>query len=341
VEASGPLFTRSSTPAAFYTIGDSRFFPATVGLLNSLRLTGHRDPLYILDCGLSPVHRGLLEEHSSVISIDRTRAANPTLFKPILPSVQMSGVVVVMDSDAIVTAPLEPVLREAAAGRIVAVPDPESDRWFAEWQRVFDLSAVPRHQPYVSAGFAAFSVDHWPDLLPRWGDACRRIRFHPTIHEEAVDGPTAQGDQDALNALLMTEVPGEAVSLLPVEAVPVGERERETRVRDLASLSCTHRGTSTLVVQATGRPKPWGRRAWAGVGYGAYLRLLRRCLTGPGLTLRVPERLLAPWLHSGLEGMVRLDALLAFNSVYARVVRVPGVGALARSMQRSARRVAR
>lgn len=324
--------------ASFYTVSDRSFFPATVGLLNSLRLTGHRYPVVVLDCGFSSEQRALLDEHSTVISIDRTTAANPTLFKPVAPSAQRSGIVVVMDSDAIVTARLGPLLDEARAGRIVAVPDPESDRWFPEWQRIFDLSGLPRQQPYVGAGFVAVSVDHWPNLLPLWSDACRRIRFHRTIYEDVAESPTAQGDQDALNALLMTEFPREALSLLPVEAVPVGERERETRVRHLSSLSCTHRGRRTLVVQTSGRPKPWGRRAWAGVGYGAYLRLLRRCLTGPELTLRVPERMLAPWLRSGTGGAIRLESLLMFNSVYSKVVRVPRIGALARSTQKAVRR---
>jgi hypothetical protein len=320
-------------------VSDWSFFPATVGLLNSLRLTGHGDPLVILDCGFSLDQRRLLEEHTTLISFDRTRATNPTLLKPIAPSAQRSGVVVMIDSDAIVTAPLGPVVEEAAGGRIVAVPDPESGRRFPEWQRLFELSGLPRRQPYVSAGLVAFSVDHWPDFLPRWSAACRRIWSHPTIHEEARDWPTSQGDQDALNALLMTEFPREALTLLPVEAVPLGPAEGRTRVVQLSSLSCTYRGRATLVVQTSGRPKPWGRRAWAGVGYGAYVRLLRRCLTGRGLTVRPPGLMFAPWLRSGPRGTIRLSYLLVFNSIYSRLARTPPFGALLRSLQRAAGRL--
>jgi hypothetical protein len=320
-------------------VSDWSFFPATVGLFNSLRLTGHGDPLVILDCGFSLAQRRILEDHSTLISFDRTRATNPTLFKPIAPSAQRSGVVVVVDSDVIVTAHLGPIIEKAAGGRIVAVPDPESDRRFEEWQGLFELSSIPRRQPYVNAGLVAFSVDHWPDLLPRWSAACRKIWSHRTIHEHAPDGPTSQADQDALNALLMTEFPREALMLLPAVAAPLGHAGRKARVLHLPSLSCTYGGRRTLLVQSTGRPKPWGRHAWAGVGHGAYVRLLRRCLSGPGVALRPPARKLAPWLRSGAWGTIRLTALRMVSSQYSRAARVPRVRALMRSLQHVARRL--
>ena len=46
-----------SAPATFYTVTDAEFFPGTVALLNSLRLVGHREPLVVLDNGLTPEQR--------------------------------------------------------------------------------------------------------------------------------------------------------------------------------------------------------------------------------------------------------------------------------------------
>ncbi len=40
--------------AAFYAVANSRYFLGAVGMLNSLRLLGHREPAYVLDCGLTP-----------------------------------------------------------------------------------------------------------------------------------------------------------------------------------------------------------------------------------------------------------------------------------------------
>ena len=48
-------------PAAFYCVADERYFLGAVGLVNSLRLVGHDEPIYLLDCGLTDDQRELLE----------------------------------------------------------------------------------------------------------------------------------------------------------------------------------------------------------------------------------------------------------------------------------------
>jgi hypothetical protein len=47
-----------------YTISDAAFFPRTVMLLNSLRLTGNVGSLVVLDAGLEPGQPRLLEPHA-------------------------------------------------------------------------------------------------------------------------------------------------------------------------------------------------------------------------------------------------------------------------------------
>jgi hypothetical protein len=305
----------------FYTITDRGFFPATVGLLNSLRLTDHRSPLIVLDCGLTPRQRGLLSEHAALVPYERERATNPGLFKPFAVLTEPDGVVVVIDSDVVVTGSLKPVVRDAGSGRIVAVPDPDVGRWFGEWEEVFGLAAPPRRQPYVNTGFVAFSADRWPDLLPRWWEACRRIWSRPSMYEGGGRGPTGQADQDALNAILMSEVPSEALALLPREVAPMSRAGRRgTKVVDPRTLSCTFRGTPTLFLQSTGRPKPWNPLAWKGGGHGAYVRMLRRVLAGPDVVLRVADEELPPWLRRGAWGAVSLTALRATSWTAARAV---------------------
>ena len=42
----------SAPRAAFYCVADERYFLGAVGMLNSLRLLGHAEPIYVLDCGV-------------------------------------------------------------------------------------------------------------------------------------------------------------------------------------------------------------------------------------------------------------------------------------------------
>ena len=186
----------------FYTISDDRYFLGVVGLTNSLRLTGHHNNLVVLDCGLTQSQLELLRPHCSMIEMSRELATNPTLFKPFHYLLKPKGIVVIIDSDMIVTRSLEPILNLDKNGKICAFPDPENNRWFREWHQLFSLSSEPRHQTYVNAGFLAFSTRYWPNLPERWWQSCERILIHPTVAEGVIDGPSAQADQDALNALL-------------------------------------------------------------------------------------------------------------------------------------------
>ena len=129
--------------------------------------------------------------------------------------------------------------------------------WFVEWEQIFRLPCRPRRQAYVNAGFLAFSVEHWPDLLPRWWDSCRLVWSHPTIYEDAVwEDPTSQADQDALNALLMSEVPAESLSVLSRETQPDTEQLRYL-VELVDQLSCSLHGKPVTLVHLTGKTKPW------------------------------------------------------------------------------------
>ena len=57
----------------YFTVSTHRFFLGTVALLNSLRLTGNAGELVVLDAGLTPDERELLERSSERSSLLRTR----------------------------------------------------------------------------------------------------------------------------------------------------------------------------------------------------------------------------------------------------------------------------
>ena len=51
---SGRVTVEEDRPdVAFYCVADERYFLGAVGLINSLRLVGHDEPIFLLDCGLT------------------------------------------------------------------------------------------------------------------------------------------------------------------------------------------------------------------------------------------------------------------------------------------------
>src|SRR6478736_1704220 len=120
----------------YYTISEAEFFLGTVMLLNSLRLTGNHGKLVVLDVGLRPDQRALLERHADVVDIPVKIAGTPGSMKPYPYLLGASGTVVFIDSDIVVTGPLDEALDLGRQGRIVATPawtEDARNRWFAEW----------------------------------------------------------------------------------------------------------------------------------------------------------------------------------------------------------------
>lgn len=282
-----------------YSICNASYFPGLIALINSLALTGHHHPIIVGDCGLTDAQQQFLRgvPCCSLHALDPTMVQNPTQYKafPLLAGAR--GIAVIIDSDMIVTGSLEPIIAKARAGKLCAYPNPIDDRWFAEWQQVFDLPTVPRRQVYVCAGFLAFSVPAYPDLLRQWWDACAKIVSHPTVQEGGRwDSPTSQADQDALNAILMTTYPAEALSLEPADQTAYRWDFHLVETRDVTQLECYFRGDRPVILHASLTPKPWQRE---GVTRDTYTMLLFRLLLGRDLLAMPPLALLDPMLHPG------------------------------------------
>ena len=301
--------------ATFYAVSDSRYFPGLVALVNSIRLTGHDHRIVVGDCGLRPEQRELLASHCTVLDLPRNMAANPVVLKPFPYLAEPDGVAVLIDADMIVTGSLDPIIGMAAEGKVCAFPDPESKRWFPEWRELFDLPANPRRQTYVCAGFVAFSTVHFPDLLERWWHCSVRVPAHRTLGGGAPNSdPLAQADQDALNALLMSEVRPEALKVLPIEAMPTWSGLARTRVVDARTLACALHDTPTLVLHAAGTGKPWDpQRGWKRLKRDAYVILARRLLLGPDVPIRLRPGQLPLWLQAGVGGELALRTIDTLN----------------------------
>jgi hypothetical protein len=299
--------------ATFFSMGDARYFPGLAAVINSIRVTGHRQPIVVADCGLTPAQRSRLAKECTFV--DLIFAANPQSYKPFPYLTNPTGIVVLLDADMIVTGSLEPVIASAAAGKICAFTDPEPDRWFAEWQEFFELRNPPRRQTYVCSGFVAFSTVHFPELLERWWQASIRIPRHRTNAGGAPNSdPIAQVDQDAWNAVLACEFEQEALNALPMEAMPMFSQLARTRVVDEATLACTLDGQQALVLHAAGAGKPWDpRRGWKKVRRDAYVILTRRLLLGEDVPIRLVPEELPIWMRAGAGGELALRALDALN----------------------------
>src|SRR6266511_52133 len=138
-------------PAAFYCVADESYFLGAVGLINSLRLAGHDEPIFLLACGLETARRELLEPH--VTLVDPPRDAPPWLLKTVAPRLHPAETMVLVDTDMIVTRSLAPLVELAAGGRAVAFEN-NIDRFVPEWGALLDLGPV-RRQPYVSSALVA------------------------------------------------------------------------------------------------------------------------------------------------------------------------------------------
>lgn len=189
-------------PCAFYSVSDSRFFLGAVALINSLRLAGHDEPIFIVDTGLTPGQRSRLAEHVTLIPAPGSEAS--VLLTPLGPSIHPARVQILIDADIIVTHPLSRFIEAARAGRIVAFvePEPTHTRSFREWTSALDLPSF-RSQPYVNAGQLFVPESLGSRLYPRWRDAQRKVDLKDTRYGKArLSDPFYFADQDVLNAVL-------------------------------------------------------------------------------------------------------------------------------------------
>ena len=306
----------TAATATFYTLADSNFFVGTVALLNSLRLTGHPGELVVLDCGFDDVERAVLAPHVTLVRLPQDVARRKTLSKPYITEVARRGVLVWLDSDVIVTRHLGDIVARARAGKLcfhAVDADDQRGRCFPQWVNAFGLSKPLRRQTYLSAGFFVLDADHWRGLLVRWAEICAALPservFGPDMHD-----PLWAGDQDVLNALLMSEVAAEAVEELPAGGAVFPPDMGNVSIVDTDALAAANGGAPVTLLHYTWVPKPWTARAWGRIPdmrRDAYVRLLPRVLFGDDVTLRLEPALVPAWLRPGAPGRAALNAISA------------------------------
>lgn len=317
-----PLSTLETTDAgetlalSYYTVSNHAYFVGTVALLNSLRLTGNHGELVVLDAGLTADERATLARRATVVEMPENRD-HPWLLKPFPHLFGASGLIVMIDSDIIVTGSLAELATLAEEGKICVYPAWTREargRWFPEWEQMLGLRAPLRRQEWVHDGIVVFDCARWPGLLERWWEVCGAGRSE----ELSTSGWGFNGDADALNALLMSELPADAVAVRPEgEEVFAGD----VRIDDIRSLRCSVGGRPARVIHVPDRPKPWEPLGWSRRGGGVYLRLMRRLLFADGAVLALHPRDVPLLLRPGLGARLALSALGALTAVTVAVAR--------------------
>jgi hypothetical protein len=300
--------------AAFYCVADARYFLGAVGLINSLRLHGHTEPIYLLDCGLTEPQRELLAREVELVRVESETP--PWLLKTIAPLAHPAEAMVLIDADMIVTRRLDELFARAREGRVVAFRT-SYDRSHPDWGELLGLGPL-RTQPYVSSGLVVLAGQPGRELLTRLSELQPVVEpyFHDDrLHAEA-GWPFFGLDQDVLNALLASEMAPLEAAALPhrlcpnqpfagLRAGPVGGPPTAAYENGERPFALHHFG-----------PKPWLER----LPGSAYARLLSRCLAGPGLPLEPPGSAIPARLRSGPHGRATRAALALAHGVRHRAM---------------------
>jgi hypothetical protein len=282
------------TEAAFYCVADDRFFLGAVGMVNSLRLQGHTEPIYLLDLGLSDEQRRLLDPEVSFVAAPP--GSRPWLSKTIAPLRHPAETMVLIDADMVVTRPLGELLERAASGRIVAFRN-DVERYFEEWGDLLDLGPV-RRAPYICSGLVVCGGKTGAEVVRLLDDRQRRVEFERTYFGRDEPGyPFRFPEQDVLNAILASKVPPERFEALPRELAPMPPFAG-VRVVDEARLRCVGPGGEEPFAVHHFGVKPW----LAPTPDGVYSRLLRRLLAGADVAIRVQRRELPLRMRSNALG---------------------------------------
>lgn len=320
-----------SDRATYVTIADQRYFTGAVALVNSLRLTGHRDPIVVLDGGLSGAQRRVLARECEVRPLPVDEGGVFVVFaKSAVGTLGLTGPVVLLDSDMIVTRSLAPVLASARAGRMCGVVDLLGERRFDAWTPILGLPCFPREQRHMNAGLVAFDAAAWGDFLERWSAACRLVpRSRAELpfdlpQETLLSHPFALPEQDVLNALLMTEVEPERIEILDIDFAPGPLQNDDVQIESRWSLACRSGRVRPFCLHYWNHPKPWLEGARPYLAFDAYVELLARVLTSADVPLRIPAADLPVWLRDDLAGrLVRRTPRRVRRGVRSAVAQLP------------------
>jgi hypothetical protein len=280
-------------PIAFYCVSNGRYFLGAVAMLNSLRLAGHDEPVFLLDCGLTPEQRELLAPHVTLVTAPTDSL--PHLLKTVAPLDRPAEVAVLIDVDMIVTRPLTELAERAAEGRVVAFLN-DYDKFVPEWGELLGLGTSQR-RPYVCSGLAFLGGAVGSRVLRLMHECSPRVEAELRKPKMSLyHGAFWTVDQDILNAILCTSVGPDRILALDYRLAPTPPFEGLALLDEERPRCAYGDGTEPYVLHHLGGRVPW----LAPMYHGTYSRLLARMLLGPSLTVRVPQRNIPLRMRNGL-----------------------------------------
>jgi hypothetical protein len=299
---------------AFYSVCDSRHFPGAVALLNSIRLAGHDEPIFLIDAGLTPQQRSLLAEHATLIPAPE---GTPTVFlTPLGPLQHPANVAILLDADIIVVRPLGELIDAVRDGRVIGFVnnEPNHDRFFPEWSSTLGLGRL-RRQPYLNAGQLLVPHSLSCRLVQAWNEGLAKVDVRRTwLQGGRLFEPFYFGDQDVLNAIVAARLEADEIITLEHRLAP-HPPFAGLRLVDRESMLCRYPDdVQPFVLHHTGA-KPWLNATRINV----YSLLLSRLLLAPDVAVRLepdqlPVRLREGWLAGADRSRANAQALLYFHA---------------------------
>lgn len=294
VASEAPEFT-AVPGCAFYAVADHRHFVGAVALVNSLRLAGHDEPVFLVDAGLTAAQRDLLARQ--VTLLDAPAGMPPVFMAPLGPAARPAEIAVLIDADIIVLRSLAPLIESARRGRLVGfVNDPPNDvRFFPEWADALGLATLTR-RPYLNAGLFLLPRSLADRLLGPWLAAQQVIDYGRTRYGTgSLADPFYFADQDVVNAVLSAELVDDEVDIVEHRLAPHTPLRGVSIVNE-RELICQHADHTRPYLLHHTLAKPWMQATTP----NAYSRLLPRLLLGPDVALQLSPEELPLRLRPGL-----------------------------------------
>jgi hypothetical protein len=270
------------TPVAFYTVSNDAHFLGVVALLNSLRLQGHGEPLFVADCGLADWQRELLTAHADVERVPPD--APPYLLKQVLPRRRPAETMALLDADLVVLRPLDDLMSGTRAA--VAFADPVAHRFHPELAGLLGLPPL-RPGQYVNSGLLVLSGENGRAALELVEEKQERVDVHAIRQRGGrPESPFYYADQDVWNAVLASSLTDSDVEVHPADLAPHPPFDDLRPVTGSDVRLAYEDGREPYVLHHVDR-KPWLVSTRA----NAYSRLLPRLLLGEDVPLRLePDR---------------------------------------------------
>jgi hypothetical protein len=285
---------------AFYCVCDERHFFGLVALVNSLRLQGHDDKVYVLDCGLERWQRAVLAQEREVAVFKVGGATHPMLLKTMLPLAHPAHAMILVDVDVIFTGRVDSLVEEVErSGKALLFPNDRIDRFQPAWELLG--FGPPTPHTYVASGQMILPAEDGGRILTLWAQGLRRLSAEPELagsglsEEDAFFFP----DMDVLNALIGPAIQSDSFILADTATTAYWPFEG-LRVSDLERLGVESADGSRPVLLHHILDKPWNGL----VAPNAYSRLMTRLLCDKDVALRAPLWRIPYALRGGIGGGV-------------------------------------